>query len=173
MGLDITVCSKAELIDTQPEYQAFEDKYDWDDETLRYIHPSRQDFPERIPPIVPGGVYKIHGEIEGMACGAYSAYNRWRNALSWFALSVPASTVWGNREAYRGKPFYELIDFSDCEGVIGTDTAKKLAADFAACQDAARRHAATIEDGEYWLRKYGEWRKAFEIAADGGFVEFH
>jgi hypothetical protein len=65
-------------------------------------------------------------------------------------------------------PFSELIHFSDCEGVIGTAVSKKLAADFAAFDEKAK-----AAGNERYYAKYQEWRKAFEMAANGGAVDFH
>ena len=39
----------------------------------------------------------------------------------------------------------------------------KLAKDFAEHQDAAAIHATTLGvEGEYWLARYADWRKAAE-----------
>jgi hypothetical protein len=60
------------------------------------------------------------------------------------------------------------VNFSDCEGDIGEVVAKKLAKDFA---DWDARAKATGDDQVYHL--FGLWRKAFELASDGGAVSFH
>lgn len=92
--------------------------------------------------------------------GSYSLYNLWRGILAYM--------VHYNDKKGETNPFYELINFSDCEGAIGQVVAKKLAADFAEWQEEAD---ANPDD---WFRmKYAEWRKAFEIAADNGAVQFH
>lgn len=168
MGLDITAYSKAELIDTLPNYDAYWEKYgQGDDDDLNYVH-GNPDFPDRIAPIVANGVYKIHGDRFGFRAGSYSGYGQWRNELAELALGVPAKQVWTNRAGYAGCAFYELIDFSDCEGVIGTVACAKLAADFDRFHGKADQH-----EDEYFRRKYADWRKAFHLAADGGYVDFH
>ncbi len=43
---------------------------------------------------------------------------------------VSAQEFWLNSNSYLGKPFYELIDFSDCEGVLGPQACYKLSKDF-------------------------------------------
>lgn len=167
MGLDVTARGNVELLEVMENYQAFEDKYGWNDDTLGYIHPGRQDFPDRLPPMVPGGVYKTYGEVFDFRGGSYSGYNEWRDQLSQLMLGSPAKFVWGHRPMFVGRPFYELIDFSDATGIIGTIACQKLAGDFARFQEKADMHP----DG-YFREKYAQWRRAFEIAAQGGYVDF-
>jgi hypothetical protein len=115
----------------------------------------------------------------GFCAGGYGGYNAWRNSLAelagYGAVPVDRHNT-GNVELRHdeaawqvgGGPFWELINFSDCEGVIGTEVSAKLAADFAAFQEKADAHA-----NEYFRSKYAEFRKAFEMAADCGAVQFH
>jgi hypothetical protein len=70
-------------------------------------------------------------------------------------------------------PFWELIQFADNEGYIGPTVAAKLATDFANWADRAKEFAKDPEVGEWWLVSYNKWRQAFELAADGGVVDFH
>ena len=111
--------------------------------------------------------------------GSYSGYNRWRDEL---AKLAGYKAVWhkapydktgeeshaaGAWEAAEG-PFWELINFSDCEGFIGPKTSAKLALDFAEFQPKAD----AVEDP--WFRDlYARWREAFEVASNGGAVDFH
>lgn len=83
-------------------------------------------------------------------------------------FGVPPQVVWQNPMGYAGRPFYELIDFSDCEGVIGPEVSAKLAKDFADWDEQAKR---TLDDYDYEM--YSNWHKAFKIASDGGAVIFH
>lgn len=165
MGLDITAYSKVEFVESLPSYDAFEAKYDGQEHIYIYQNP---DFPERMPPIVANGVYKIHGDSLSFRAGSYSGYGEWRRQLALLALGVAAENVWGQRQGYAGSAFYELIDFSDCEGIIGTDAARKLANDFDRFQAQVDQH-----DNHYFHEKYAAWRKACHLAADGGFIEFH
>ena len=84
---------------------------------------------------------------------------------------APESSVRTNPEK-EGLPFVELINFSDCEGVIGPKVAAKLAKDFADYEDRASAFAAKFKD-DFFLALYREWRRAFEWAADGGMVHFN
>jgi hypothetical protein len=167
MGLDITAYSKVELLETLPDYDAYYEKYEDDSDTTQYVY-ADQDFPARLTPIVGGGVYKIHGERSGFHAGSYSGYGEWRNDLALMALGLEARAVWNNRAGFAGCAFYELIDFSDCEGIIGTTAAQKLAADFDRFQDKADQ-----DDSSYFREKYALWRKACHLAADSGFIYFH
>jgi hypothetical protein len=99
--------------------------------------------------------------------------------LAQFALGKTPEPVWADEEA-KG-PFTELINFSGCEGYIGPVVAAKLAKDFADYQQRAEEYAANqgepdhgSEDwsGDEWLEVYNDWRRAFEMAADGGAVIF-
>jgi len=133
------------------------------------IHPEL--FPERTTP-VSEGCYQYAEEFDFRA-GSYSGYNRWRDQLSRFAHGVSPETVWGNAD-YVGKPFYELIEFSDCEGFIGPVVATKLSRDFQEHTSEAikwsRQYGA---EADYWLQKYHDWMKAFRLASDNGVVRFH
>jgi hypothetical protein len=176
MGLDVEAYSKAEYLETMGNVEEWEDKY--------WMHENEPDgikteiarhwiseYADRARPIVENGVYKINGEQFSPWGSAYSAYNRWRAWLSQTMLNADPREVWRNEAKYSGAPFYELINFSDCEGIIGPVVAKKLAADFASHQWKAD-HFGQDENGWY-ARKYADWRKAFELAADDGFILFH
>ena len=113
------------------------------------------------------GVYRVSNSM-GFRAGSYSGYNRWREELCQFALKVEPSEVWNNLEKYEGAPFVELINFSDCEGVIGPVVSTKLAADF-----KLRWTDFSAEADEWNASKYNDWMSAFELASDNGFVDFH
>jgi hypothetical protein len=133
-------------------------------------------FPGRNDNVEDGQAYRSE-ERFGFRAGAYSSYNRWRDELArisgWPLGSYHqygkdwdsyAASAW---EATSG-PFWEMINFSDCEGVIGPETSKKLAADFAAFDAAAK----TVPEPRFY-EVYSEFRKAFEMASDDGAVRFH
>lgn len=133
-------------------------------------------FPGRADEIEDGAIYRAEDSL-GFHAGGYGGYNMWRNELAKLA-GYPLgqyeqyNKMWDSYciACWNGAngPFSELINFSDCEGVIGASIAAKLAGDFAEFQDAADK----IED-PYFKSKYAEWRSAFEMAADGGAVCFH
>ena len=111
-------------------------------------------------------------EQHDFRAGSYSGYNLWRVQLSQFALGVEPSTVWENPERFAGRPFVELINFTDCDGRIGTRLAVKLAADFRAHADEAAKYAATLDEGESFLENYNDFARAFELAGQQGALAF-
>ena len=107
--------------------------------------------------------------------GSYGGYNQFRGHLCAAVHGVECEEFWTN-EDYEGTPFYELIDFSDCEGVIGLEESKKLHAEFMLHKGIFRRYLEnTIDDSEdrnYFMEKYDDWTKAFSISAQGGALIF-
>ena len=89
--------------------------------------------------------------------GSYSGYNWWRDRL----------------DEFKGDcAFQELINFSDCEGVIGSVVSRKLYEDFKKYHDEAIIYAKGFKDGDFFIDRYEKWLKAFEIAKDNGAVDF-
>ena len=173
MGLCITTYRKLTPANGNEAFdETGELKYE-DGWTQLYKSP---DFPGRADDIQDRHAYKAE-DSEGFHTGAYSSYNRWRDQLAELAgyqltkymqygqeQQSHAAACWKGAEG----PFSELINFSDCEGVIGAAVSAKLAKDFADFQAKADAH-----QDERFRNKYAEWRKAFEMAADGGAVRFH
>lgn len=176
MGLDISAYRSIEKIDCvydedgEPIDPATRECVDYD--ARAYVNP---DFPGRADGIEDKGVYRAK-ESMGIACGAYSRYNRWRDELAKLAgyplgsyeqyghtYHSHAAGAWGVTEG----PFWELIYFSDCGGTIGSIASAKLAKDFAEFDERAR------DVGGYFYDQYQQWRAAFDMAADGGMVLFH
>jgi hypothetical protein len=110
---------------------------------------------------IAGGCYEVTPETQthGFRAGSYSGYNAWRADLQ--RQFNPAVDEDG--------PFFELIYFADNEGCIGPEAAKDLLEDF-------RLHFERYMSGahaDYFTAKYQDWTRAFELAADGGLVDFH
>lgn len=134
------------------------------------------DFPGRADDITEGAIYSF--EEEGDFCaGSYGGYNRWRDDLAKLAgYAATPHARYGSTEtrhdagAWQASsgPFWELINFSDCEGTIGTAVSAKLSADFAKYQPKADSHP-----NEYFRERYARWRNAFDKAAQSGCVAFH
>jgi hypothetical protein len=120
----------------------------------------------RAPDLAPG-VYAFD-KMGKFRAGSYGGYNQWRAQLAQLAGYPSDRYVWDHEQELLGKPFVELISFSDCEGVIGPAVSAKLAGDFAAFQAKADAH-----EDEWFRSKYADWRAAFEAAAKGGAVDFH
>ncbi len=166
MGLDITAYKNVEWL----KYYGNIDEFDmWDDdEDIRYAYEYPDDFfPEHLGSVKRGYSFR-YGDVHRFRAGSYSGYNAWRDWLCKLALEVEANDVWDNHGAYEDRPFYWLINFSDCEGIIGPEKSAILAQNFRDFEDQIP------EETEEWLiDRYLNWKLAFEFAADNGFVEFH
>lgn len=122
-----------------------------------------------LPLDVCSGMLYAYEERSGFRAGSYSSYNAWRNELARVAGYEPAAngrydeTVWQS----TGGPFWEMINFTDCNGVLGTAVCKKLHSDFVAFRDIAIRG---FSDGD--MLTYEQFETSFKLAADGGCVMF-
>lgn len=177
MGLDVTAYTK--LIAAQGN-EAFDEtgELKYDEENWFQVY-DNDDFPGRLEGLQNRHAYKSDEDTHGFRAGSYGGYNTWRNQLAELA-GYPAIPVdrykTGNVQSRHDEgawqstsgPFWELINFSDCEGTIGPVVSAKLAKDFADFQEKADAHT-----DEYFKTKYADWRKAFDMAADGGCVDFH
>jgi len=153
MGLDITVykgarpCTAQTLSRITASDAPYEEAAECEAQLL-YLNPS---FPGHGADMT-AAAYHFESSW-GFCAGSYGGYGQWRQGL-----------------AAMGKPgFGKLINFSDCEGIIGTTVCAELAVAF-----DAHATAATYHEGEWWQAKYDTWRRAFREAADtGGWVDFH
>lgn len=165
MGLDITAYRQLE---PAPHAELDGDgfpvdgkKYVWLDRAS--IEWTEQHWPGHSGGIKPG-VYAF-AQAHSFRAGSYGGYNAWRDELARVMHGRSAEELWDGKVA---GPFIELITFADNEGIIGPQVAAKLAKDFADHQAKAEQ----VGD-DYFLAKYNAWRLAFELAADGGAVNFH
>ncbi|GGP21625.1 hypothetical protein [Silvimonas iriomotensis] len=167
MGLDIFAYKALHAVKKRS------DDDDGDELIAFYKNP---DFAGRADDIDESSLYEAQDSVEFRA-GSYSWYNWWREQLAriagYPAVAAPGgqsqapSHAQGAWNATSG-PFWELIHFSDAEGVIGTAISRKLAADFAAFEHKARYWCPTDD----WYALYLEWKKAFEYGAANGAVVF-
>ena len=176
MGLDITAYERLELkaqdLDDEKAYDLVDELWDAGTQTITLHH--SEDYIERSAPLVAPSakglitVYVCSGEELDFRAGSYGGHNAFREWLCRLASIPEPRTQWAAPEKYAGLPFFELVNFSDCEGVIGADAAAELAKDFAVYQ--AQANAA---NDEWFTPLYAKWRRAFEIASKGGCVQFH
>lgn len=175
MGLDITAYRQVKLM---PDQHEGEEDYDpYGDGGFR-VWSNHAEFIGRSEGVVENAYYTSTDELDFRA-GSYGGYNAWREQLAEFA-GYPVSPAEYHQGKLRhdqgawdasGGPFWELIHFSDCEGTIGPVVSAKLAQDFADNQAKADTYAGPESD---WFKsRYADWRKAFEMGADGGCVVFH
>lgn len=174
MGLDISYYRRVVLTPDAP-LDADGSPVDWDTFTKVRVSP---EYADRAYDLTDGGVY-LTDDGDGFRAGSYGGYGAWRETLAklaGYALGLAGSLAVACGERYPhsavawqagGGPFWELVSFTDCDGVIGAPVSAKLAADFALFQDRAD------DVGGWFAESYARWRTAFETAADRGFVLFH
>jgi hypothetical protein len=184
MGLDISAYRKLTKIDA-----VFDADGDPIDPVTRgaieydfYSYISH-DFPGRADELEDKGVYRAE-QCMGFRAGSYGGYNVWREHLATMAGypglerdryntgDIQIRHDAGAFQATKG-PFWEVICFSDCEGVIGAKTCAKLAKDFAEWDARAKQYGDALDQPNWFYEKYKEWREAFEMGADDGAVDFH
>lgn len=174
MGLDITAYTQ---LSPAPSAEVDSDGNPVDYNTHVRLR-ENADFPGRMAGLTDGGIY-TYADSMSFRAGSYGGYNGWRDALAKlagypeeeydrFGGEVKAKSHAAACGHGAVGPFSELINFSDCEGVIGPEVSKKLARDFAEWDERAK----AADDGFFYDR-YRHWRKAFEMAANGGAVDFH
>ena len=167
MGLDVSAIARVELT---PEHAWGQDCED-DDHVLAVT----LDFPRSSRGLIEGRCYRVDGPVHGFRAGSYDAYDHFRIRLCEAALGIPFGTLLLDPVAYADEPFYELLNFGDTEGTIGSEAARDLAGDFAAGRDTVlpAMLAATPPADRAWLAQLWEdWSKAFELAGPGGLVLF-
>ncbi len=161
MGLDITAYSKIKKTNNLDEASIFVYRGE-------YYNDRAID--------VEAGTYIEGDECEShcFRAGSYSGYNQFRNLLSDIILEADQRTVWTNEEAYEGKPFYELINFSDCEGNFGPEMSAKLHKDFVDHREVFHEKVKNrnLYEG-YYESVYDNFMKGFELASQGGILSFH
>lgn len=161
MGLDITAYSKIERVHDE-------------DEAMIFV---KRDIPEMDQAQdIEEGMYSPTSDSEshGFRAGSYSGYNHFRNMLCEIMHGVPAKTLWENPDVFKDKEFYNIINFSDCEGYFGPEMSKKLHEDFVKHRDKFVNNVADREPYEgYYTRVYDDFCLGFKIASKGGVLHFH
>lgn len=177
MGLDITAYSRVAI---ENDAEVDEEGYpvEWRKFRKVWVNP---DFPGRADDIKHGAIYSFTDKFSFRA-GGYGYYSQWREQLA----KVAGYPLTEYREDYSTRrmhaaacwkgatgPFSELIMFADNQGVLGSSVCAKLAKDFAEHEASARAFSADPEGDSDFIVSYLEWKQAFELAADGGMVDFH
>ena len=160
MGLDITAYSNL-VFTGDTEYDA--------DDSGDCVFVDNESFPERLEGM-PQGYYEKTNSTEEhrFRAGSYSSYGYWRKQLCDVIHGVTPETIWGRPEVFAGKPFYELINMSDCEGSIGTEVCRKLYQDFLMHSDKLKE----MEEGSF-SAKADDWTEVFRLGSQNGVVAFH
>ncbi len=161
MGLDIVAFEHATLVSScDPNSAEHEDHIvAWTDEGMA----------RSLRGLQPGRCYAGSGQQVAFRAGSYTTYNEWRRELAKRALGAPLSAVWANPSRFIGRPFFEILNFSDCEGTIGPIAAAELAADFASLRETvAAKPLPDPEDEDWFMNRYDAFRTSFRLAAHGG-----
>lgn len=180
MGLDISYFSEIEIApdDIEPDC---DEPVDYDKYIWLYLNP---DFDGRHGNIVDGARY-TYKHAERFRAGSYSGYNAWRETLAelagyekveierfGFKKNLYAAYAWLEPDKAGSLPFYELINFSDCEGVIGSEVSAKLAGDFNRFRDEAHNGELTRPLNPRFCQIYDSFLNAFTVASNNGAVKF-
>src|SRR6266446_8290457 len=164
MGLDITAVNQAVFDHAFDLEKCYNDN--WNEIIAVWVNP---DFSGRNDDLR-DGCYRFTKRFDFRA-GSYGGYNSWREELARMALNTTLKKIWADIDAFRGKPFFELINFADNEGVIGPITSAKLFRDFTNLSSKAQLVSGYGPFSVY--EPYLKWTKAFDLAKDTGFVIFH
>lgn len=125
-----------------------------------YLYPN-EDFPKVADTIIEGNY--TFADFFCFNAGSYSGYDYWRSQLKEISKNIKIET---EKYTLKYPLFVELINFSDCEGVIGAQTSLKLYGDFLMCQN----FASTLDERFYAF--YLKWMRAFELASKNGCIKF-
>jgi len=176
MGLDIGAYKNVKVLDNQAMFDCDGELLEGFESVKYAIARHNRDFPGRADDIEDRKAYAYEDYQSFRAC-SYGGYNQWRETLAKIAgypnkpykqyetiRDSHANTVWSNPVP---GPFMEIINFSDCEGIIGTKVSQKLFKDFVEYDEKAK------EEDEYFYRIYCDFKSAFESASENGRVDFH
>lgn len=165
MGLDCSAYKNIQQMNEDEIEYYDEDEYKEPKNGTRfYINPG---FPHVAQDIRENGIYKYQEKFNWRA-GSYSGYGEWRNWLATIAGFKSSQDFLDN--ANNETPFHDLINFSDCEGTLGTLTCQKLLKDFITFQDKVN----SINDSyNYYKEIFQTWKSALEMASENGAISFH
>lgn len=150
MGLDITAYGQIKIIeDSEPEY---------------YF--SNLGFPQsNMKDIEKKEIQISFDESLDFGVGSYGGYNHFRNKLCEISNGITQDILWSSKD--ETLKFYWLINFSDCEGYIGTSYCKILHKEFIKYENDIIKK---LDDKHREL--YFNFKEAFGIASNSGLVDF-
>lgn len=129
-----------------------------DDANRLYVNP---DFPGRADGVDGDALYD--GECVDGPYASYSTYSRFRNILAGFSGKSASDYFHGHKG-----PFWELINFSDCEGTLGVMCCQRLLVDFDAYADTASKY-----DESFFRQWYASLHQCLkEVVAGNGVLTF-
>jgi hypothetical protein len=165
MGLDTSGIRNLRRVEN-PTEQQIEDGY-----VFRfYVHEGI--FERTQEGVDPNAYYHVsdaHADYFSGPGYSYGSHMGFRRALAKL-VGVDADDIWDG--IVTDCPFYDLINYSDCEGTIGPAACKRLASNFAEFSSAME---ASADFPDVLKSRYRQWAEMFAWCADAedGHVEFH
>ena len=154
MGLDITAYKNIRIRELTK-----------DEEGEYYF--SNSGFKQSNMPILENKEIQIEfDDVFDFRAGSYGGYNSFRNQLCLASNNISADELWKSEN--ENLKFYWLINFSDCEGYIGTDYCKILYDEFIKYEKEVKEKLSID-----YHDKYDKFKEAFKLAFDNGLVNFH
>lgn len=157
MGLDVRVYNNIKITEKEEyaDFTAFVSSEYW-----KY----------KIKNLKEGKAYKGDSCFRGVSC-ACSSHNRFRETLIKLIgrddlLDVDGKIKWN--ELPDDMPFYDFIDFSDCEGCLDWEISAKIYTDFEKYFDKAK-----LELNEYNISIYETWLETFNYGRSNSVVVFY
>ena len=151
MGLDITAYKNIKIIESEePEY---------------YF--SNTGFPQSNMIDFENKEIQINFDEEfDFRAGSYGGYNKFRNELCISANNISDEELWASKD--ESLKFYWLINFTDCDGYIGTSYCDILYDEFCKYEDEVK-----LKLNEYFHETYDNFKEAFRLGQESGLVSFH
>jgi hypothetical protein len=178
MGLDISAHSYIAIKQLNPVLFEFNELMDADVDILEFNR--GLDFLSQSAELgddVGKFEFSLGAESESFdfRAGSYSTYNKFRNLVCLALLEVKCETAWDNPNKYKTGPGWDIINFSDCEGVIDSVTSAKLLKEFTDNRDKFITFLNNTSDvGDMDVNHYTEFFdnmiKCFELGSKGGIV---
>lgn len=97
--------------------------------------------------------------------GSYSTYSIFRKELCRLVHEVEPDVIWDSDDGRFERDFEYLINFSDCEGIIGPSACKRLLQDFEKWEDKVLD--AWKDTGPRLYGNYIDFKQALEIGSEG------
>jgi len=179
MGLEIYAISNIVIKHLDPDAYSFNELLDSE---LNSFHINR-DFESHVSDYSSAGLDIVdythtNESVENsVSMGSYSSYNIFRNLLSKAVLKVNAETAWNKPSKYCNKPLWDIINFSDCDGVIDCSTSKTLYNNLKESRSIFKTYISKTDsigemDEEHNMQLYDELIKCFKLGAEDGIIIF-
>jgi len=160
MGLDIIALSKIKKSVEETDLNVYDNGFN------------------SINDLEPGFYEKTNETVEHQfRAGSYGTYNWFRNELSLCIFGQSSAKIWENSDSFIGRPFYELINFSDCDGCFGPEASEKLYQDFInnrpnIVKYCVEKYIDNDDTYDYLVETYDNFTTAFELGKQDGVVQF-